>query len=203
MSAALAQIEIPRALRKRPRDRRGYPIPWIVLIDRNKRPHFTINDGARTIAAGRKKLCGLCGEKLRRDIAFVGGPMCFLSPLGAFSDPPMHHDCARYAVQVCPYLAAPSYGRRIDDRTLAPGATPGGVLIKNDDLVAPDRPEAFMLGKAAGFAMIIREDGAPLFRAREEWLDLTVWKDGRQLTGADEQAALAADLARWGPLAKL
>lgn len=65
MSGPNPSVEIPRALRKRPRDRRGYPIPWIVLIDANKRPHFTINNGARTIAAGRKKLCGLCGEKLR------------------------------------------------------------------------------------------------------------------------------------------
>lgn len=197
MSGPNPSVEIPRALRKRPRDRRGYPIPWIVLIDANGRPHFTINNGARTIAAGRKKLCGLCGEKLRRDIAFVGGPQCFLSPFGAFSDPPMHHACAAYAIAVCPYLAAPSYGRRIDAKTLTPGATPGGVLIGEDSLVREDRPPAFILGRAARFEMIIRDDGAPLFFGREEWLDLAVWQHGRVLTGEEEQAALAADLARW------
>lgn len=190
-------VEIPKALRKRPKDRRGYPIPWIVLIDRNGRPHFTINDGGRTLASRRKKLCGLCGGKLRKDIAFVGGTRCFLSPMGAFSDPPMHHDCAAYAMAVCPYLAAPSYGRRIDDKTLTPGATPGGVLIKNDDSVREDRPAAFMLGRAAGFEMMIRPDGAPLFRCKGGWLDLTVWRDGRALAGAEAEEAMALDAARW------
>jgi hypothetical protein len=197
MSGPRTDVEIPRALRKRPRDRRGYPIPWIVLIDANKRPHFTINDGARTLACGRKKLCGLCGEKLRGDIAFVGGPQCFLSVRGAFSDPPMHHACAAYAIAVCPYLAAPSYGRRIDAKTLRPEATPGGVLIGEDSLVRDDRPAAFILGRAARFEMIVRDDGAPLFFGREEWLDLAVWQHGRRLTGEEEQAALAADLERW------
>lgn len=197
MSAPLAHVEIPKALRKRPRDRRGYPIPWIVLIDTNKRPHFTINDGARTLACGRKKLCGLCGGKLRKDIAFVGGTRCFLSPMGAFSDPPMHRDCAAYALAVCPYLAAPSYAKRIDDRTLTPGATPGGVLIRNDDSVREDRPAAFMLGSAAAFTMIIRDDGAPLFRALDEWLDISVWVNGQIVTGAAMEDALARDAARW------
>lgn len=191
--------EIPRALRKRPRDRRGYPIPWIVLIDTNGRPHFTINHGERTLAAGRRKLCGLCGTKLRRDVALVGGTRCFLSPYGAFSDPPMHRDCAAYALAVCPYLAAPSYGRRIDDRTLTPGATPGGVLIRNDDDVTEDRPEAFMLGTCEAFEMIIRPDGAPLFRPRERWTGVQVWRHGSGLiTGTPEEAeALALDQARW------
>lgn len=197
MTAALATLEIPRGLRKRPRDRRGYPIPWIVLIDQAKRPHFTINDGARTIACGRKKLCGLCGEKLRGDIAFVGGSRCFLSIMGAFSDPPMHHACAAYAIAVCPYLAAPSYGRRIDDRTLTAAHTPAGVLIRNDDDVRPDRPEAFILGRAKAFTMIFRPDGAPLFRALDEWLDLEVWRNGERLEGQAMADALAADRARW------
>ena len=197
MSGPRSDVEIPRALRKRPRDRRGFPIPWIVLIDANKRPHFTINDGARTLLAGRKKRCGLCGEKLRGDIAFVGGPQCFLSPMGAFSDPPMHRACAAYAIAVCPYLAAPSYAKRIDDRTLKPGDTPGGVLIGKDDLVRDDRPAAFMLGTVPAFEMIIRPDGAPLFRAKDQWLDLDVWQHGRLLNDEEKEVALAADLARW------
>lgn len=189
-------VEIPRALRKRPKDRRGYPIPFIVLIDANKRPHFTINNGDRVMIAGRKKLCGLCGEKLRGDIALVGGPICFLSPMGAFSDPPMHAECARYAIRVCPYLAAPSYGRRIDDKTLQPGATPGGVMIKTDIAVAEDRPVAFMLGTTDSYEMIFRPDGAPLFRCAGRWTDLEVWQAGQRLEGEAMDAALAADRAR-------
>jgi hypothetical protein len=179
-------VEMPRALRKRPRDRRGYPIPFIVLIDAQKRPHFTINNGERVIAAGRKKLCGLCGGKLRGDIAFVGGPVCFFSAMGAFSDPPMHAECARYAIRVCPYLAAPSYAKRIDDKTLRPGATPNGVLINTDIAVPDDRPAAFVLGATDRYEMFFRDDGAPLFRCAGRWTDLEVWQHGRQLEGAEK-----------------
>jgi hypothetical protein len=188
--------EMPRALRKRPKDRRGYPIPFIVLIDTAKRPHFTINNGDRVLAAGRKKLCGLCGGKLRGDIAFVGGPVCFLSSRGAFSDPPMHAECARYAIRVCPYLAAPSYGRRIDDKTLKPEATPGGVMIREDLEVAEDRPVAFMLGTTDRFEMFLRPDGAPLFQCAGRWSDVEVWQHGQRLEGEAMEAALAADKAR-------
>lgn len=194
-----AYVEVPRALRKRPRDRRGYPIPWIVLIDRAKRPHFTINNGERTVECGRKKLCGLCGDKLRGDVAFVGGPVCFLSETGAFSDPPMHAECARYAIRVCPYLAAPSYARRIDDRTLDQSKTPGGMLIGKDQLVREDRPSAFMLGIAEAFEMIIRTDGAPMFFARQRWRSLETWKAGVFLTGLEEDEALDEDRRRWPP----
>lgn len=190
-------IEIPRALRKRPKDRRGYPIPFIVLIDTAKRPHFTINNASRVIDAGRKKLCGLCGSKLRGNIAFVGGPICFDSPMGAFSDPPMHAECARYAIRVCPYLAAPSYGRRIDDRTIKPGATPGGVMIGKDEMVAEDRPVAFVLGMTARFEMFIRPDGAPLFRTLSPWEGREVWQHGQRLEGEAMAAALRADGNRW------
>ena len=37
---------------------------------------------------------------------------------GAFADPPGHRACVTYALQVCPYLAAPSYAKRIDGETL-------------------------------------------------------------------------------------
>lgn len=188
--------EMPRALRKRPKDRRGYPIPFIVLIDANKRPHFTINNGNRVLVAGRKKLCGLCGEKLRRDVAFVGGPICFLSPMGAFSDPPMHAECARYAIRVCPYLAAPSYGWRIDDKTLKPGSTPDGFIIGKDETMSEDRPVAFMLGTTDRFEMFLRPDGAPLFRCAGRWSDVEVWQHGQRLEGEAMDAALAADRAR-------
>lgn len=197
MTGRLTTVEIPRALRKRPRDRRGYPIPFIVLIDKDRRPHFTISDGNRVLICAHRKVCGLCGDKLRKDVAFVGGTMCFLSSRGAFSDPPMHSECARYAMRVCPYLAAPSYAKRIDDRTLTPGAVPHGLLIGKDDDVREDRPAAFMLGTTPRFTMFLRPDGAPLFRTVEPWTVVEVWQGGERLTGEAEQAAVAADQARW------
>ena len=44
--------------------------------------------------------------------------MSAFHPDGAYIDPPLHYECMRYAMQVCPYLAAPRYAGRVDDRTL-------------------------------------------------------------------------------------
>lgn len=110
----LPAIEIPKPLRSLERDRRGYPIPFIVMRDRTGRPHFQVNDARQVLRAIRGHLCALCGRRMREGFWFVGGPRCFMHPRGAFVDPPAHEDCARYAMQVCPYLAAPSYARRLD-----------------------------------------------------------------------------------------
>ena len=38
---------VPKMMRTLPRDARGYPIPFIVVIDRAGKPQFTINDAQR------------------------------------------------------------------------------------------------------------------------------------------------------------
>lgn len=56
----------------------------------------------------------------------------------------MHAECMRYALQVCPYLAAPKYVRRLDDAQVDPGKLPDGMLALVDSTVIPDRPELFV-----------------------------------------------------------
>jgi len=189
--AVCQSVEVPKALRKRPKDRRGYPIPFIVFRDANKRPHFTINDQRRVVHVIRKKLCGLCGEKLKDGAWFVGGSDCFTSPLGAFIDPPMHEDCAKYALQVCPFLAAPSYSKRIDDRTITPGAVPlGTAIVATDDGQMPARqPPLFGLGQCAAYEAVPTGPGQFILRpvaiAGQSWMQLEFWKDGERVEGPE------------------
>jgi hypothetical protein len=109
---------VPDRMKHLETDSRGYLIPWGVYRDHTGRAHFQINDELRRLRSFRENLCPICGKSLFRGRWFVGGPMSAFHEAGAFADPPMHYECAVYALQVCPYIALPRYGRRIDDRTL-------------------------------------------------------------------------------------
>lgn len=180
MSASRLACEVPRRLRTRPRDARGYPVPWIVMVDRAGRAHFPVNDAGRVHDCITRKLCGLCGKRLDAGCWFVGGPRCFTDPMGAFADPAMHEDCARYALRVCPYLAAPSYAKRIDGRTIDAKALPPDMLIVQDDDMADARPTQFMLGHTPGFSTVAAGPGQFYMRA-QGWLQLETWQCGKQL----------------------
>jgi len=61
-------------------------------------------DPERVIRSLRDRLCGICGRSLGYWIAFVGGGLCLTNRLYLC---PLHEDCARYAMRVCPFLASP------------------------------------------------------------------------------------------------
>ena len=87
---------------------RGYAVPWGVLIDADGTPQFAINmEEARDLMI-HADLCGICGKPLFRGRWFVGGPASALHPRGAYIDMPIHNECKDYALQACPYLAAPA-----------------------------------------------------------------------------------------------
>lgn len=97
------EVQIPRQLRNRPRDSRGYVIPWLVVIDANGIPDFRVSDEQRRRLCLTTRLCGLCGSTIQGEYVFIGGDKCVESLL--YFDPPMHEACARYARRVCPFLA--------------------------------------------------------------------------------------------------
>lgn len=136
-------VPIPIWMAKLPKDRRGYPIPSTVLIDKNGRPHFTINDEAKRQEVIRKGHCAICDRKLLKRRALVGGPGSAILDGGAYIDPPMHLECARYALMVCPYLAAPQYVKRIDAGTLKPGDVDMPIL--QDPTMLKHRPDLFVM----------------------------------------------------------
>jgi hypothetical protein len=120
-------VEVPERLRALPRDRRGYPIFANVMppggvpadgrvdfrVPADGRVDFRVLSIATFLDHCERRLCGLCGQRLARKLAFLGGPMCVQRRV--FGDGPMHYACAQYARQVCPFLV--NADRQYDLRT--------------------------------------------------------------------------------------
>ena len=80
----------------------GLPVPFTVAWE-NGKPDFRktdINNIARCVNFG---LCAICGHKLGLMAYYLGGPLCAENHL--FNDPAMHEDCARQAMQLCPFVS--------------------------------------------------------------------------------------------------
>jgi hypothetical protein len=167
-------VPIPKRLRTRPLDRRGYPVPWVVFIDGAGMPQFTINDIGKAHACRTKRLCGLCGNRMDKTMWFIGGKRCFTHEHGAFVDPPNHYECAEYALRVCPFLAAPSYARRIDFGKLTPASIGDRIALALHNDMPDDRPDCFGLGATRGWRFI---DEASVYVV-ERWDYLEWWKAG-------------------------
>jgi hypothetical protein len=90
----------PKRLQRRPHYR-GMPVPSTLVVEGGV-PDFTTPDVERVADHVRRNLCHLCGEPLRREVAFVGGVLAMQS--GVFRDGPMHLECARYAFFACPFV---------------------------------------------------------------------------------------------------
>lgn len=181
-------IEIPKRMRKLDRDRRGYPIPVTVLIDSTGKPHFTVHDHAARVRALKADQCAICGRKLQAERWFVGGAKSAFSILGAYYDPPMHAECCRYALQVCPYLAAPTYARRIDEKSIK---TPEpGLVIVAEKAVIDARPLVFVAVATTG--QTVTNDN--LIIPKTPYTKIEYWLHGTQLSQAEGEAMCKAEM---------
>lgn len=177
-------LPLPKRLRTRPCDKRGYPVPFIVLIDRSGQPQFTINDHRLASACITKKLCSLCGKRFEGGMWFVGGSRCFMHEHGAFIDPPMHYECAEYALRVCPFLAAPSYAKRLDDRKLKPENRPANMALVKVDHMPPNQPERFGLGCTQAYRLVNPRPGERIFVV-DRWDYVEWWRNGATVNAPD------------------
>lgn len=147
-------IEIPRRLRARPKWR-GFPVPYLVLfIDGT--PDFRITDDKKWDNVVNFRLCQLCGEKLGVHIFFIGGPKTHESRL--FYDPPMHKDCAEYAVKVCPFLARTEW--EYSTRPLPEG----GYRVETVNECDRVRPEKMGLFRTDGYKVVQVQAGGKTSR---------------------------------------
>src|SRR5215471_2327665 len=183
-------IAIPERLAGRPRDRRGYVVPWSVFVEPDGTPQFTINEETKRLECLLRDLCPLCGSKLWRFRWFLGGPASAFHEQGAYSDPPMHFECMRYAVQVCPYLAAPHYAKRVDTKL---AAAMKSVALAFDPNVNPERPEMFVAVLADG--QVATPDW--YVKPFRPYKRLEFWRAGAQLTDGEALKILAEDRERW------
>lgn len=113
-------IHIPPLLKRNPRFH-GFPIPYISYCGPDRIPDFKINDDAKVERAVALNLCGLCGTKLGGYKHLVGGERCAESL--CFIDPPMHEQCAIYALKVCPFLVGSKDYVPIEKLKGKPGVT--------------------------------------------------------------------------------
>lgn len=177
MGKPFESIAIPPRLALRPRDGRGYPIPFTVLLDRDGTPDFRVTDRIKWDQVLDQRLCALCAEPLGRHLAFVGGPLSHESRY--FTDPPMHLECARYAVQVCPFLAAPNF--RYAESVLEKD----GVLLRTAEHVDPARPDRFFIATSRSMRRVRLSTGGLLIQAGP-WDAVEWWLNGQPI---DLQAA--------------
>ena len=153
-----------------------------------------------------QKRCGLCGGKLKLGhMWLIGGPVSLFLEDGLFTVPPAHLECARYSVQVCPFLAAPVYSKLIEDKTLKAEAVHDADQFHNDGIV-PERPAFFVLGRTSGIRLMDAEDGSgkKYILPRRPWKELEFWKNGAPITqGQAEEIAKSGELPpnqmKWWP----
>jgi hypothetical protein len=199
-------VPIPFNLSKNDRDRRGLPIPFIVYRDQNGVPHFTVDDRQTVNLVLSKKLCGLCGKPLKLgQMWFIAGPVTAFHEDGLSIEPHAHEECARYAVQVCAFLAAPNYSRRIEDKTLDLEDVHDNAQVHKSHQ-APPRPVFFALARTSGIKVIDAGDGSDLkyIQPRRPWKEVEFWQNGERIAQSKaEQIAQANDLPpsqlKWWP----
>jgi hypothetical protein len=192
---------MPARVAALPRDRRGLPIPVIVMRDGLGEPHFTMNDTRTAARLFREGGCGICGQRLGAYKCFVGGPGSAFHPQGRYFDGPVHLDCAEFALHACPYLAlAGSYAKRIGDRTLRPEAIPqGAVLIAEDRTSHAPQPAVFVLGSCKRFTL----DSGGHFVPERPWAQVRFFRAGQEITGAEARQLAEADPTPAAPFSDL
>ena len=140
---------------------------------------FTVNDDRKAWRALREGLCPICGERLGRFLWLVGGPRSAFHPGGCYLDLPGHRECMEFALQTCPYLAAPKYLGRID--VAHPEQLPPEARVVLDETMSPDRPEIFVAVACHSVEMLERGPLQPYLKPAPPFLDYTFWRHGQQI----------------------
>lgn len=178
---------IPARMRRLDRDKRGLPIPFIVLRDNDNKPHFTINDTHSVMAVLSDKRCAICGDRLHDNMWAIGGPLSAIHQHGAYLDPLVHKDCGTFALKVCPYIALPSWNdeKRIDAKTVDPTKLPDHMLFEDRTMI-PERPPFFVFAKTTGYKLSQQGPAHFYVHPNRPWQRMEFWKDGVQI---DQEAA--------------
>lgn len=177
-------IAIPDLMKDLELDSRGFPIPYVVLRDKNNKPYFTINDEFKTEKCLEKDLCSICGKELRDDKWMIGGPKSTFHPQGCFIDIPVHKSCGEYALKVCPYLAVSRYTKRTDINSINTDDLEHIIFV--DPTQDDNRVPFFCFIKISGFN--IRRSGTNRYiYPVKPYLQHEFWNNGEQINVSSEQ----------------
>lgn len=189
----LPDIPMPPRIAALPREHRGLPIPFISMVDKTGRAHLTVNDAEKAHLCDVQDRCAICGARFKREPRwYVGGPGSAFHAQGAYLDPPVHFDCGRYALQVCPFIAAPRYVRRIEDATLrglTPEQTGYGVAVETG--VEPERPLFFVFATARRQHVARHVSHSPAYFPIRPWGLVEFWRHGARMTWAEARELYA------------
>jgi hypothetical protein len=191
-------VPIPPRMQHLPLDPRGYPIPHVVMISKDGSANFIINDSKAVQRCAAEHLCHVCGGPLEAPLCFVGGPRSAFHSLGAFFDGPMHRECATYALQVCPYLALPSYGRnqRTSEKHVERAQAKDKKLrVVIDPNVMTPKPQLFVLVMASRCDALVQGSGKKVlihYRPHKPYIGCEFWRDGKMLDHAEGRSLSAA-----------
>lgn len=165
-----------------PVDKRGFPIPIIILRDLDGQPMFVANDGEVSRKCVLKKLCPICGERLTKELWFVGGPKAAFHPNGSYYDSAMHHECMTFALQVCPYLAMPNWHSTSEvQRPHLQERAPGPL---RDITMEPGKPPVFVAVMAYGQSLTYN-GRIPYIHPLRPYHSVEFWINGRRLSYAE------------------
>jgi len=182
----MLDVTLPWQMAHLPKDHRGYPIPVNAYVDKKGKAHFTINDEEKRQERFRKKQCHICGLPLTKLLCVVGGPGSAFDPKGAYIDGPMHAACCEYAMQVCPYLAAPHYGKRIDDKLLKPDDS--DKTLFTDPTMMALRPPLFVVVRARGYTSTPfhgTKNTVQYIKPKRPYLSIGYWRNGERLLNTE------------------
>lgn len=181
---------LPQKMHRLPIDKRGFPVPFFVAIV-NGEPDHRIVEPRAMMHCIEQGLCWICGGQLSVYKSFVIGPMCAINRIN--SEPPSHRDCARYAVEACPFMARPHAKRReagMPDQSLS---QPAGIhLERNPGVALIWTTRSFKPFSAPGGVLF---DLGPA--ESMEW-----YAEGRAATRAEVDASIASGLPSLVQMAK-
>jgi hypothetical protein len=125
-------------------------VHYTVFVDDDGLPDFKVVHERNRLHAMKNWLCNLCGQRLEPDMVFIGGPACEDSRL--FIDGPMHEECARYAISVCPYLQG-----KVWDHSKVPSHLEGKPQynLKTIDIAATGRPKKMGVFYSSGYRRVL------------------------------------------------
>ena len=97
----------------------GLVRPWVNIVLADGGLDFRQTHGTNWRNAWLNRLCQVDGQKLAAPLVFLGGPNQ-IAEGGFFDEPPLHPECAAYAMKACPMISG-----RMSHYRAAPSATEG------------------------------------------------------------------------------
>lgn len=162
-------------------DSRGFPIPHIVMV-KDGVAHFKINDDRIVENCIANNLCSICGNKLYNDMWMIGGPLSAFHPQGVYIDIPIHYDCGKYALQVCPYLAISTYNSKME-MGIFRSDNLKDILLHNPTKTK-DRVPYFVFSKISRYT--VRRNGINRYIVPQKpYLEIQYWNDGEEMKNVD------------------